>query len=223
MYDTGAAAMEDGGSVAPGERVGAGFVGAADGPRNGAIPPDGAGVDGVLPGVAELVAGELVAGVLVAGGLVAGELVAGELVAGGGLVGGDVATDETTKPDPVTATFVSAHPCEGASVMAGVAVRTRNRAGGVLGGGVLGGGVVTVPLMPVSSVNVAAAQIAGVTLVQACTVIGSVHSWPPLYGEHVPFVRTGSATKEPLRFPRLSTVHPRLVAGELPWVAGEPP
>jgi hypothetical protein len=170
----------------------------------------------VLLGVAELVAGELVAGELVAG-----ELVAGELVAGGGLVGGDVATDEATKPDPVTSTFASAHACEGASVMAGVAVRIRDTAGGVLGGGVLGGGVLgggvlAVPLVPLSSVNVAAAQIAGVTLVQACTVIGTVHSWPPWYGEQVPFVRTGPATKEPLRFPRLSTVHPRLVAGEPP-------
>lgn len=148
VYDTGAAATEDDGPVATGERVGPGFADAAGALLNGAIPTDGAGVaadtDDVLPDVAEPVAGER--------------------VVGGGLVGVDVVTDVATKPDPLTWTRPGA-PFEGWSVMTGPAGRVRDRIDdAACVGGVVAGR---------TTANDVVAQTVGAATRQTSTAIGA--------------------------------------------------
>ncbi len=143
-------------------------------------------------------------GVLVA----VAELVTGELADTGGLVGGDVATDVTTKPEPVTSTFVSGGPSTGSSVMAGLAVRFRDTTGVV--GGVVGGVVVGVLAACTTRANGVRAQTGGVAARQASTWICMMQAWP---GMHWPGL---IARKRPVSSPAASTEQDDLAAAEPP-------
>ena len=228
MYDTGAViptaledggfvtALEDGGFVTALEdggfvegRVVAGVVDAAAGLVGGGSIPTAVAVDGGTSAVGDGRRDDAgPRGVLVA----VAELVAGELADTGGLVGGDVATDVTTKPEPVTSTFVAGGPFAGSSVMTGLAARFRDTTGGVGGGvgGAVGGVVVGVLAACTTRANGVRAQSGGVAARQASTWICMMQAWP---GMHWPGL---IARKLPVSSPTASTEQDDLAAAEPP-------